>query len=412
MFWDLYAINLFVRLIQTNLDGAIRRAITIFSPDIIISYNNVLPGYDIYNYTNCPIIVYPADVFRVWAGIELLKTHIDRYYFLDATERITSDIKKNLPEVKNNQFIPFGHATGVKAMDLPQDINISFVGSLGNYAWGTRAYFSNLYKYVSYDEANSQKDAFIKAYRNHLKDDNDIVYSDFMNSSEPVVDRMKDKYVYELNTITACNKRFSILSKLTELDIEIHGYPYSWGQIVEFNIDLLRCFNYKPSVSLEDTMNLYNRSKVSVNLPQGVNTEGFSWRVPDILASNAVLLSVPKGDLVRLMKTYYKDFPYYETANEALSIAKKMLLEDNWRRELIEASHCLVENEFRYPKKLKYMKQAIGIDICNVGLNGGLKIITENEICHTYNRLEKIINRHSILRRCAKKIYLIIYKKV
>ena len=102
-----------------------------FDPDIIISYNNVLPGgEEIIKVTDCPIVVYPADVYSLLADKELIKHHIDRYYFLDSTSVVTKTIKKNIPDLPASHIIPFGHATMVQKLDISQDIDISFVGSL------------------------------------------------------------------------------------------------------------------------------------------------------------------------------------------------------------------------------------------------------------------------------------------
>lgn len=388
------------------IENKIRDIVNRFKPELILTYNNSLPGNDILSYTDCPILVYPADVFDIWADKELIEKNIDRYYFLDVTSKVTERLKKAIPNIKPNQIIPFGHATGVYAKDIEQDINISFVGSLCNYASNIPYYFSNLNKELDPEKANEEKAKFIKLYDRHMKDSSSVEGYEFLYCNDEIRKKLEKTLNYELDTMLSCNKRFKILSALTEYGLEIFGYPPSWGAVMVYDLDLFRCFNYHTSVTLSDTIRTYNRSKVVLNLPQGTSTDGFSWRVPDVLASNAALMSVPKMDLIHLMKPYCKDYPYYESIIEAKELARKLTNNENYRMELVLASHEMVEDNLRFPKKIKNISQAIpSIQLYKCTSTGKSNCFTVNELCVPYMRIEEFFGKHSYLSKLCKTIY-------
>ena len=164
-----------------------------------------------------------------------------------------------------------------------------------------------------------------------------------------------------LNTI--CLKRFSILRELKDLGIRIFSYPQGMADILTYDINLFKSFDFNPSVTLEDNTYTYNRSKISLNLPHATTQNGFSWRVCEIMASNAVLLSDYRADLDRLMKPYFKDFPMYNNAQEARELANKILKDDGYRKALVEASNKMVDENCRFEPKIKKVEELTGVKL-------------------------------------------------
>lgn len=389
-------------LVENKIHDIIKK----FNPQLIISYNNSLPGRDVLSYTDCPILVYPADVFDIWADRDRIADNIDRYFFLDVTDRVTKRLKSAIPSIKSTQIIPFGHVTGVYATEEEQDINISFVGSLCNYAANIPLYFSRLGEKISAERANEEKNRFLQMYDRHVVDCSDVDGYDFVYCDDSLKNELKTTVNYELDTMLSCNKRFRILSALTEYGLEIFGYPPSWGEVMIYNMDLFRCFNYRTSVTLEDTIRTYNRSRIVLNLPQGTSTDGFSWRVPDALASNAVLMSVPKRDLSSLLTPYYRDYPFYESETEARELARKLISDESYRRELVLAAHEMVEEHLRFPKKIRTISEAIpDITLCEEQKAGKIRCMTAEELCFPYIKVEKFFRKHTYMSRICKVIY-------
>ena len=47
---------------------AVRQSIEAFKPELILTFNNALPGDEVLEYTNAPVLVYPADMTCFWRG--------------------------------------------------------------------------------------------------------------------------------------------------------------------------------------------------------------------------------------------------------------------------------------------------------------------------------------------------------
>lgn len=343
--------------IKEDIDSnAVLEKIIEFNPDLILSFNNlILMTTDLLEKTDCPILVYPADVTPFWADKHLISKYKDRYYFLDATQKITEAIKKEF-EVGDDRIIPFGHVSDLRAKDIEQDIDISFVGNIGNYSHIIVNYMKSIgVKKIDADEKNKIKDDFFHELDRWKKNTAEPFNFDF-----PLADYDMSKTAPSaLILMLTCEKRFKILSNLTDLGLRVFGHFPALSESIPYDYNIMRCFDYHKNVGLEDSTYNYNRSKVSLNMPHGQTTDGFSWRVCDILASNAVLLSNRKQDLVDLMKGY-ADLPMYESPAEARELAIKLIKDDIWRKELSLASQQMIEDKCRFELYFKGIEEKIG----------------------------------------------------
>lgn len=325
-----------------------------FDPELVITYNNSLPGIDILQTVSCPVIVYPADVPAFWCNTELIAEHLDQYYFFQTAKQIEKAIRDMFPSVKDSQFIPFGYVTDLRAQSIPQDINVSFVGSIGNYSE----------KFVEYFQALDEKN-ILPEKKNQIKDSFYKALDDFSSDTMQSLDSSLIPFTFGLKRLEptailclTCQERMRILTQLTDLGLRIYGWAGSWAKVMEYDHDLFRCYNYTPSVTLYDNTLTYNRSKISLNLPHGNNVDGFSWRVCDILASNAVLLSVRKPDLQALMNPYFPNFPMFESPGEARSLVIKLLRDDCLRHEITAASQQMIEDHCRFEPRIVTLQEA------------------------------------------------------
>ncbi|GAB7269608.1 hypothetical protein DZS_10010 [Dickeya ananatis] len=132
----------------------------------------------------------------------------------------------------------------------------------------------------------------------------------------------------------------------------------------------------------------------------------FSWRVCDILASNAVLLSCPQPDLLKLSKGYV-DLPTYESPAEARDLATKLLNDPVWRKDLALGSQQMIDDKCRFEPKFKLIQDAIPgvnmfsdkagnvewIDGLSLKYNNKIKLNTLKGINRTRNILIMVLNR-------------------
>lgn len=368
--------------------------ITEFNPELIITFNNSFPCEEFITITNCPIILYTADGCDFFAFKELINKHLDRYVFLNLNDSVYYSLKANYPFIKEEQYCDFGYATDFRALKLEQDLNISFLGSIPNYTY-------DLVRYFMVQDSNEIKNTYFKEFerfKNNVFDEFKCKLPDF-NSDAPLE-------TLAIFLLTA-KERFKILSELTELDLTIYGYN-SFCLAGVYDYEILKAFNFDLCVSIAQSETLFNRSKISLNLPNARATCGFSWRVPDILATNSVLLSPDKRDLKRLFEGYI-DLPTFNSPSEAKYLAIKLLKDNKWRKEISTASQQMIDDKCRFELKFKTMKEHTQIDLFpnSIGIVHNL-----NSDKYIYSGEKKVNKRYKVLRETSKILPYFIARKI
>lgn len=355
-------------LVSTKL---ISKAVKDISPDLIITFNNAFPYADILKDTDCPVACFASDSCAFFLNKHLIERHADRYYFFNFSNDTIKAIPEWFPVVDKRRIFLFGHATDLRATDIPQDIDVSFIGSMANWNRDFPEYFKSFWtKRMSQGDQlpwyeNTIKDNFFAAL-DKFKQDPFSKFTCNLPDFYPSTGSIETTAILLLT----CKARFDVLSQFTDMGLKVFGYPYAYADVILYNYELFRCFDYTTSVSMEHATYNFNRSKISLNLPHAHAAEGFSWRVCDILASNAVLLSCKQPDLVNLTKSYV-DLPMFESPIEARDLGKKLLDDDPWRKDLSLACQQVIDDKCRFEEKFKAMASAIGsVDINFFGSEG------------------------------------------
>ena len=94
-------------------------------------------------------------------------------------------------------------------------------------------------------------------------------------------------------------RRVRYLSAVADLGLELHGLYWDQACMAYFP-EVAFCYNRAPISSLTENQALYNRSKLAINTNHLQAVSGFSWRVCDIMASNACLVTEFKPDMLEL----------------------------------------------------------------------------------------------------------------
>src|SRR5574344_1187150 len=103
-----------------------------FNPDLIIAFNNSLPSVKILEHTTCPIVLFAADSPSFFENKDIINKYIDRYFFVNSSTDTLNAINEWFQNIKSERNLLFGHASDIRAKEMEKDINISFVGSIGN----------------------------------------------------------------------------------------------------------------------------------------------------------------------------------------------------------------------------------------------------------------------------------------
>ena len=367
-----------------------------FKPDFIFVINNMNINQNILDNTDCPIVIVVCDSLPFLNNPDLIRANKERYYFLHPSNDTYSQIDAVFPGTPENRSVILGHVTDLRKRNVEQDIPISFVGSLGNWDVSFTKYWNAMF--ASSDLTDSQtlsflierKEAFLKQLREYETAPLDVQSSVLKEPALPDFDATVGfQYKKSIVYLRTCNLRFAVLEQLTDLGLKIYSYPYGMVDVIRYNIKMFECFDFTPSVTLADSERTFNRSKISMNLPHAQAVEGLSWRVPDILASNACLLSDYRPDLKKLM-TGYIDMPMYESPAEARELAQKLLKDDVWRKEIVAASQQMVEDKCRFEHRLRKVAEKTGLKLDNPEEKGSLELKRKEENSVIISNIQKM----------------------
>ena len=98
--------------------------------------------------------------------------------------------------------------------------------------------------------------------------------------------------------------------------------------------------------SIQHNQDIYNRSKIGINVSHLQATSGFPWRVMDIMASNACLVTDKHEDFKRLFGKI--PIPTYDSASEAYMVCKELLKDEARRREIVMQCQEVINNNYRF----------------------------------------------------------------
>ncbi len=315
---------------ENNLKAAVRT----FSPDIVIAFNNqIFPS--LLQTVSCPIVIWTADSLPFFTHKDLIAEHLPRYRVI-STNRNTRDFLK--AGFEEGQILHLKLATSLKSENMPQDKEISFIGT----KFGID---QTLFK-------KNTSAALLKAYHRFLESrtyDYKTFFDDETLTNEDVWN------FFDLRNI--------ILTALTEFDLHLYGV--GWDSLKDHLPQLYACFEKRLIFSLRHNQDIYNSSKIclSISHPQAQG-QAYPWRIMDIMASNGCLVTQYSSQL-KEETAGWVDLPMYHTPTEARDLCAALLRDEPRRREIVEASQKYVEANARWPARIKQ----IG-DFLNIGLTG------------------------------------------
>ena len=331
-----------------------------FEPDLIFSFNNIFP-HEFVEKLNCPVCVVDADTPNVgfWSK-DILKKHKDRYVFL-GFQRISEKLYKEcFGNIKKYLFWPA--ATEFYNTHQKQDINISFIGS--NFL-----YVQNfVYKYDFRDNKKLFKDILSVVddmNKNFCNDFNVFKKKYFKNKSESYAREIFDWVNINLSGM----ERSAYLSVLSDLGLKIYGID-TWRDTLYYDVDLAKCFDDTKVYTFKDNLDVYNRSKIAINISHKQALTAFSWRVMDIMASNACLLMEDKPDWRDLFEKYLSpevlDTVIYKDRFDMRQKAIKLLNDENLRKKCVAELNNAIEQNGRWEVRFKSLEKFLGIKLLNI----------------------------------------------
>lgn len=350
-----------------------------FNPDLIISPNHEIP-LDILNNTDCQVAVYTADSPIYVRNRDYIKSHIERYTFLHGGwHNVFSEACVKMFGATEEQNFYIGHVTAVQSREQEQQNNIAFIGTVG---------WPQLVK-EKINLFSCQKE-----------------FDDFWKRLEQT---SGDASTWDMGFchVLTSNNRIKTLDAICDLGLSIYGIPYNIFEAVGFSYQLVKCFKYNQVTNVLQMENVLNSAKISPNLYNAQAVSGLSWRVADVMASNACLISPYKTDL-DLISPYVK-IPTFETPTECRELCIKLLKDNKWREDIVRGCHKAVNDFLTYEKWLKNISDVLGIKLQNIGKGKVEYIVSEvkeNKYCTGVLRCQNFSDklRYKIWKHLGKML--------
>jgi spore maturation protein CgeB len=367
-----------------------------FDPDFIIAANHHVPRC-ILNKINCPILIWTSDSPVWYSDKDYIKKNISRYKFLhQGWNNAHTKVCQDIFAAREDQNFCVGYATTLESKPMTIESNIIFIGTIG--------YTDNIKNYLKHICDNAGLAKLRKSYEQIKKSPFNYSEENFIENQLKVSD-----YFYALTS----NNRIKTLDSISDLGLKVLGYPHNFFEVVPYSMNLAFCFDYSSVTTMDETAKLLNSSKISLNLYHAQAVTGFSWRVADIMASNSCLISPNKPDLVKFNP--YIKIPTFETPEEARELCIKLLKDDVWRKDIVDASHKAIEKHGRFEHMFKTMEEIIGVKLLNNKVDQNKKyliFLQVNDFCNIATSASFVVSTKIQNSKIVQKFMIKILKLI
>lgn len=289
-------------------------------------------------------------------------------------------------------MVPF--FTEIKAKNTDNLYNICFIGSK----------FTNSNKNCFNDFINSVPSDIER--KNYLALLNKYIENVFISKEELFNDEISNKIIENFDMSSICfamsdYKRIKVLSNVADLGLDIWGTP-NWANENYNEPYLVLNYHKEPVYSLADNEFVYNSSKIGINIGHLQAKGGFPWRVFDIMASNSCLVTEYFDDFSKYFPKL--KLPYFSNPQEAREQCKKLLLNENYRKDIVAQSQEIVEKNHRFINVLHEIEDFLNVSLKND--TKGSEILLFEEIAVKANNKLSLKNkiRYEIWNYCNKKL--------
>lgn len=369
----------------------------IFSIDFsaCILFNNSF--WDISKIVECPIIIYDVDSPEYLFNKEAIKNNVDRYRFIE-NQYENEKVLINEYCIKKSIILVLPFFTGIEAENLKFCRNIVFIGS--RFVQPNQKTITQRISEIV-DNGCEQKLLF-DFYKEFIKDP--LKKGELLNKIKCSINTDVYNYLNQPEFIHECSDyiRVSVLNSICDLGLEIYG-DSAWKKDY-YNQPLLR-FSYvnTPVYSIAQNQELYNSSKLSININHLQARSSFSWRVFDVMASNSCLVTEFQPSLKSICKEI--DLPMYENLYDARNVCKKLLLNENMRKDIVCKCQELVNQKYRFENIFDDLAKFCGLFLQKSEQSFFLGEETYFQLSKFSHNKQKKTNKNSIKKAVLENLF-------
>ena len=320
-----------------DIDSALLEKLKKFDPDVCFYFNNNF--YDIVKYFNIPMVVYDVDSPAMYKNKDAIERNRGIYKFITIQSSEVKNIRRICKaDVKDIAYIePFTAIQPAKSGKILH--NIGYIGT--NMTWGGAASVLELAKNVR--SAEDRQKALQNLQKFYKKPYTPI---DDTYATTPL--KMVDNHFEFMSRLSGI-RRQRHLSAIADLGLEIRG-TYWHQENMRYFPELVLSYNPKPVYGIRDSENFYNSCRVCPNISHIQATSGFSWRVLDVMASSACLVTEKKKDLQALFGKVVSTFSSeYGLRRKCVHLLKH----EDERRDIVKECNKIIDEKYRFGSMLE-----------------------------------------------------------
>ena len=311
---------------------------------------------------DCPIVTWMVDripFLHHGGGHDDLFSSKD--YVITSSFNNINRLETIYPVLKGRvTFLPFAtNANDFAKKADRQDINISFVGT-----YFYCGLFSTILK--TYRHHPKIRDGLIELTA-RVRADYDLDFPAALQAcgvQQVLGDFHLDMYKFKglLANLISVNDRVQALDALSDLGLKLYG-TQNWENVSQYSMQLLRCYQFDTFIKTrEQLVDVYQRSKVAFNISHHQAVDGLPYRIFDIMASDALLLTNHRenSDLYRL---FGKDMPVpmYKDPAELRRLTIHYLEHEDERLSLVERCNKLMRDDFSFETRARQFLDIVGV---------------------------------------------------
>lgn len=355
---------------DSPIADSVLRPLKEYDPDVIILFNNNF--YDISKYFDCPIVIFEADSPLYFSNKNNIRKKPEKYKVLTTQKESINLINNELLIPKNNICL-INPLTMVQAENIPQTTNISFIGT----KFGSED-LTFVHKEFMKAMPNQNDIQLFKEIEKEIRKDPYIAKNELIKKFNITSSKILNDLITKLNIshflhILATTDRVQILSQIADLGLDLYGSK-SWITDFSNEPELVLSYKHRQVRTLKENQDVYNSSKLSININHTQAISGFSWRVCDIMASKACLVSEYKSGLSELFPDV--PIPTFTNRYEAREQCLKLLNNENMRKDIVAQCQEAIDKKCRINNLLKSLEDFLEVDLGSSSIKKNSKELT------------------------------------
>ena len=175
------------------------------------------------------------------------------------------------------------------------------------------------------------------------------------------------------------NDRIKYLEAIANLGLNLYGTD-NWTAVGQYSISLLKAFQFDKRIDTRKKLvEVYQRSKISINISHNQAVNGLPYRIFDIMASDSMLITNYRKDS-DIFLLFGNDFtiPMYRDDKELRREVKHYLDNEDERLQIVKECQKAIAHGFSFAERVKQFYEIAGKNL-EQSFNEKGKVIFLNE---------------------------------